>query len=1189
MENFKSFGRTLSVPLLKGFTAITGPNGSGKSNIADAILFVLGPRSNRLIRAGRLTDLIYNGGPHKRGASHLKVALVFDNADRKIPFEDDEVTLTRLVKKSQNEQGYNSYFYVNGRPATQTDFERLLMHANISADGYNIVQQGDVTNIVKMTALERRRLLDDVAGVTRFDSDIDSANKKRGDVEANLDRIKLLLGEITSTLSTLERQREQAMKYRDLKRELETARAKFAHKRKEAQEQELAGARQRIAALETEMAALARREAELKGDLAEAETKLAEVSERLAAVGGEEAKELNEKIRDLQARAETELQKANYFRGEEVPLHRKEQKEKEQDLARQEKLLAKLAKDLAKLADDLEKARAKAAAKDQALEELKERIASSSDAGQGIHRELAKLRKEWDEKSDEIKNVRLAEDRAKDRTERARAQVATLEDAVESTELEVKSVRYELKEFSKETKDVGASAEELTKRHFALKKEEAGLSKESHEIEQLVRKLAAEYHRLKVEQDHSAALRQGGTRAVSAVLEARDTGQLKGVCGTIAELGRATDPKFETALEIAAGGRMQAVVVETDHDAAQAIDFLKRGRLGRATFLPLNKMTASRPAGKPLLTVRQNGALGFAVDLLQHDARFKAAFAYVFRDTIVVDGLDTARRLMGGVRLVTLDGDLIDAGGAMTGGVSAKEAAGPKFGQGMAREYEAAGKKLREANASQDDLVRRLGEVRDELRVVEQGLGEARLSQGSKGTRVTELTTKLKEYETRLTTAKEELEARQKDLAAGGRELATLGERAEGVERDLAALTSRRDELQKALLASTDKKLADELERMRTEVEGLKEAARGLEAQALQREGEKGFVVERIDELKRTIAKLGETLATRERDIAGLTASAGKLKGELDVLLAAEAKVSEQNKELLAEKDEAYARKLRLANDLEKVRDQAGNKQDVLLNTEASIPKAEDTLREVEAELATVTVTVEIPVQEPLDELKSAFRDIERKVAGIGDINMTAIEEYDAQDKRRRELEEKEEHLKAQREELMKLVEEITEKKTTALLEVFTEINENFKHVYANLTRGGIAELKLENEKRPFEGGLVMKAQPEGKKVLSINALSGGEKSLTTLAFIVAIQQYDPSPFYVFDEVDQNLDAVNCELIASLIRESSDRAQFLVISLRKVTLKEADHVYGVTMNKATGISEMVGEVNVKEAPEAVAP
>src|SRR5512136_97432 len=296
LENFKSFARKTRVPLLQGFTAITGPNGAGKSNISDAILFVLGPKSSRVIRAGKLTDLIFNGGKERKPASETKVSLIFDNSDRLIPIDSDKVKLTRVVRVSDNVEGYYSYFYVNDRRSSLGEFDNLLANARISADGYNFVQQGDITRIVEMTNLERRRILDDISGITRFDEDIQNAEKEKLAAEENIARLSIILEELKKQMKQLDNDREGALKYKDLHDRMLCAQASLAVKRKESVDREISSLNEQVITYTADKEKSEAKKQELTKQLEEISTELTAVEAEITERGGEEAKEIKEKI-----------------------------------------------------------------------------------------------------------------------------------------------------------------------------------------------------------------------------------------------------------------------------------------------------------------------------------------------------------------------------------------------------------------------------------------------------------------------------------------------------------------------------------------------------------------------------------------------------------------------------------------------------------------------------------------------------------------------------------------------------------------------------------------------------------------------------------------------------------------------------------------------------------------------------
>src|SRR5436309_229473 len=596
MENFKSFGRKITVPFLQGFTAITGPNGSGKSNIADAILFVLGPKSSKAIRAGKLTDLIWNGGKDKKGADSCQVSLLFDNSDRQIPVEADEVKLTRYVGLSPSvDGGYNSYFYINDRKSSLSEFDSLLAHARISAEGYNLVQQGDVQKIVSMSSIERRRILDNIAGITKFDDDITQAEGKRRETEENLERIRIILDEIDKQIKQLEADRDGALKYKELNGRMSTAKAQLAYKNRELIERQIVGTKEQISKHEADKAKLEAQKAELRTLFDAAVARLNELEQEMADRGGEEAKQLKEKLDGL-------------------------------------------------------------------------------------------------------------------RIERARAT-----DGTETSKEVLKQLRVEAGE--------------------------ANLAKDQAELQTAILSLTRQYAQLKAEADVAENMKRGYTSAVSAILECRETGSIKGIHGTVAQLAH-VEAQYETAIVTAAGARMQGIIVDDDSVAAQCIDYLKKRKIGRATFLPLTKMLVGKPRGKAILVAKE--CLGFAIDLCHFDEKYRDAFFYVFGDTLVVQTLDEARKWMGGVRLVTIEGELIEASGAMIGGDMERSTV--KFGPSVASEMEKIAEKLRDAQAHGETVANRLDALRKEILDLEGDIKESGGRSGAVEVKTSTLEAKRKEF-----------------------------------------------------------------------------------------------------------------------------------------------------------------------------------------------------------------------------------------------------------------------------------------------------------------------------------------------------------------------------------------------------------------------------------------------------------
>src|SRR6266705_720153 len=1155
MENFKSFGRKITVPFLQGFTAITGPNGSGKSNIADAILFVLGPKSSKAIRAGKLTDLIWNGGKDKKGADSCQVSLLFDNSDRQIPVEADEVKLTRYVGLSPSvDGGYNSYFYINDRKSSLSEFDSLLAHARISAEGYNLVQQGDVQKIVSMSSIERRRILDNIAGITKFDDDIAQAEGKRRETEENLERIRIILDEIDKQIKQLEADRDGALKYKELNGRMSTAKAQLAYKNRELIERQIVGTKEQIAKHEADKAKLQSQKAELRTLFEAAVARLNELEQEMAERGGEEAKQLKEKLDGLR------IERARATDGIETSKEVLKQLRLETGEANRDQ--AKIQKETDALAREREKVDARA---------------SKSDAKVlGIQKQIIALNNEIDQIEERVKGIVLEGDRTKEAMSRLEAEITQIEESRKAYQVEHDDADWQLKELRTSTKETGKSLQKLQQEFHEKRAEEAKLAREQAELQTAILSLTRQYAQLKAEADVAENMKRGYTSAVSAILECRETGSIKGIHGTVAQLAH-VETQYETAIVTAAGARMQGIIVDDDSVAAQCIDYLKKRKVGRATFLPLNKMLVGKPRGKAILVAKE--CLGFAIDLCHFDEKYRDAFFYVFGDTLVVQTLDEARKWMGGVRLVTIEGELIEASGAMIGGDMERSTV--KFGPSVASEMEKFAEKLRDAQAHGETVANRLDALRKALLDLEGEIKDSGGRSGAVEVKTSTLEAKRKEFAAKLATADKDFQDRKDRFGEAQTTAVRIEEDLTKFTQALEALKGKRDERKKAVIAATPQQISSRMKELMNRRATLAEELSGLRSKLEAMSTQTTFLEERRTEVGSRLTTLDGQRKDHEKRIDSFQESLGRLETEIRGLEKTEAQMGKKVKDLQDARDTAYKEKTDREADLDKVTHKIDTKEDFLLKLQTELKVQEEQLAEAERVMKEMAVELQEGHLPSLEELKTTIADCEGAINALGPINLRALEDYDAQQARAVELKDEFKRLEGQREELIHLVDELTDKKREGLAKIFTSINENFGRVYAELTEGGEAELALENPEKPFEAGLLLKVKPAHKKALRLEALSGGERSLASMALIFAIQEYDPSPFYLLDEIDQNLDAVNAEKVARMIRRNSSTAQFVQISLRKVSLKEADHLVGVTMTPDS-LSEVIMRVNLAD-------
>jgi chromosome segregation protein len=1176
MENFKSFGHKVSVPFEGGFTAVTGPNGSGKSNISDSILFVLGPRSAKAIRAGKLSDLIFNGGgTGKPPAKFCWVELVFDNSDRMMPIESEEVRLRRLIRMSTQKKGeYNSYFYINDRASSLNEFDALLAHARISAEGYNLVQQGDINRITAMSNLERRRILDDIAGITRFDEDIDSANKKRAQAEENMGRIQLVLEEVKRNINILEKDKDAAAKYKDLQDRLALGRAQLAHLDVEEARDEVDQARRKEEECKEDLEKFSKELAKLKAELASTVKDYDAAEAAIAELGGGASKERRAKLETLTvdiAKADQRAEKAKESLDEARQLRKQlasdlKKMERDLQLAEKQRLEAvserdRLQKELDLSRKELDGWRSNAARTDKDVGDLQRLAALKAKDVQGAQKE----RHEGE----------LELDRLASRLGQGDLLLKELDEKVKSQQLQVADAEFQMGELKNTTSGAKGTLERLQKRLAELRREEKELTEDSVKAEREVTELTRQFGAMRAEAEAQLGIERGYVRSVSDVLSARSKGELKGIRGTVAELAK-VDNKYERALETAAGSRMQAIVVDDDGAAAAAIAHLKKTKSGRAIFLPLNKLRVTRPQGKSLMIAKEPDVVGFAIDLVKYDEKYESAMTYTFGDTLVVKTLDAARRLMGGVRLVTLEGDLIEAVGAMVGGAAVQS--NVKFGTSGASPLDQLRRQLEEATDRSNKLAEAMKTCRQELVRVEDELRQTGGSSGDARSKISTLESTRGAASKILSGIAAERDQRAKALAADLKRKAELEKTLDKFTKDLESLEGEREDAAKKAVKAAPKEVGLKIHSTEKNVSDLATGLAEAKGRADTLETQMGVLREGLSKAKEEAKRLDAKAASAEREIEQAAEQSEGWREDRESLLQVDKSSISKLESAQKKRDDLYKTKTDKAKDAEGLDLKVETTQEVIGKLQDEIRTGDTRLIQAEENLKTLELKVKLPLP-PRDEVQATVTACEKKMQAMGGVNLRALTDFDGEVQRRDAMEGELKDLRGQMDALAQTVEELNKKKKFGLFKVFDAINANFKGIYAELSQGGSAELILENPEEPFQGGLAVRAQPRGKKVLRIESLSGGEKSLTALSLIFSIQQFQPSPFYLLDEVDMFLDAVNAESVARMVKKNSATAQFVMISLRKVTLGHADHLYGVTM-MGKGVSEVIGNVSI---------
>lgn len=1126
IDNFKSFSRKTRIPFFGGYTVISGPNGSGKSNIIDAVLFVLSLSSSRNLRAESMTDFINTTS----GKNTAEVTLEFSDGTR----------IKRKIK--QTPSSVYSYYYLNDKTSSQSEVLEYLAKNGIKPHGYNVVMQGDVGRIMNMSDFERRGIIDSIAGVAEFDEKKDRALQELDQVRAKIEREELLLTEYTRQLEDLAGAREDAVKYVNLTKELEYLQAA----RKSAD----------IKKLESELTVIASSRQDQEALRAQHEESIRmEENERDAR--REEVADLDKKIADKQGPeylkivSGQEEQKANIRVAEDTISRRK--KDKETVLAKMNLLYNEIHKyqnsfnDKNKEAQTLQIDRANLAmeleSQKKVLAKAEELVAKRSKDSKGAQAELVDLMRQLESKKEERSVIVVQRDGIIEKSRVRLSEMDKYNREQESLKEERVSVTEELAGITKQIDDVKAERQIIVKQIAESERQMMLVKKNLDGVRGEISRLTQRQMRLEAEQKASGA----SDRALDAV------SGFDGVFGTISKLGKVLNAEHTVALNIAAGGRLNNVITSDDQVAADCISCLKEERLGRLTFLPLNKLKASQP----LPPVAGNGVIDYAINLLDFDSEYRDAFSLVFGQTVVVTNLDAARRLMGRFRMVTLDGELLEKGGSMTGGSINKNIRG--FGVAAGRESVELAAKIEELRVQESDLVS--ADKRNEG--VCAGLREEKSAKDSEITSLelrasncNRTLKKIDEDEAEAVHLREEIERDSKEradeIAALEQEIGTLTDSIEEINKKVENLRSLLNEEEFNLLTEQLRKaqssVNDAQRRLETKTNELNAVL--LERKHFKQEldgktGERAAAEEQLKEYDADITRANEDISRARDAIESFKEQIKAFTGEIEELSNERARV--QNAA-----DEAQLKIAKLNGEVERCKVQIAAFDEKSASLSASIAEMKGSITEdVECELS-------------LEEIQDKIISTERAIKRLGNVNQQAIEQYDELEKKTAEKTEKTETLSREREAILAKIEGFKQMKHDAFMNSYNAINANFQRIYRMLNDGS-GQLVLDDYEDPFTGGMTFEVSPKGKEVHRLKMMSGGEKSLTTLSFIFAIQQHMPAPFYALDEVDSNLDGLNVERLSQMVREICESSQFVIVSHRKPMIEAADRMMGVTV------------------------
>ena len=1174
VQGFKSFANKIIFQFHNGITAIVGPNGSGKSNVADAVRWVLGEQSAKQLRGASMQDVIFAGTESRKPLGYATVSITLDNGDHRLPVSYDEVTVTRRVYRSGE-----SEYLLNGTQVRLKDINELFYDTGIGKEGYSIIGQGQIEKILSGKPEERRELFDEAAGIVKFKRRKNTAVKKLEAERQNLVRVTDILSELKRQIGPMEKQAEKAREYLKLREELKGQEISLFLGETERIRRELALTEENLSVSENQLE-------NTKADYERARTDYEGLEEEIAGLEKELQEKQEEasggKLKKQQLENQIQLSREQINTARTNEEHLKSRKES-------------AAKEISRCLREKEAEEDRQKKLQEELDQVSDEERAASLGASSLRRELSRLGNGIDEGKNEIIGLlnqrgslkagilrydTMAEQAKVRRAELMREALNLKTEESRQEEL-LDSLKGEEEETNRRISELNSQSEDAS---GSLEKIQGELSGYNQQMEQLQKQYHQEASRLESLKNITERY-DGYGNSIRRVMEQRKN--VPGILGVVADLIK-VGQKYETAIETALGGSIQNIVTDTENTAKRMIGFLKQNRYGRATFLPLNGITLR--GGKIQEGVlKEPGVIGTASSLVKTQAQFESLKEFLLGKTVVAERIDDAVALAGkyrhSLRIVTLEGELLSPGGSMSGG--AFKNSGNLLGR--RREIEELEDQVKKRGVTLEQLKERIdgcrserNRLRDRIVALKDQLQEEFLEQNTIRMKREELEEKKKNafesYE-KVRKENEELERQLADLKESQEKekgsLAQSQEQEERLQEKIAALQKELEEKQKEEkeFQASFEEIHLRLARIRQEKEFSRQnlsriAEDSQRFQKEEKEIEEGILqaaaqiqkkLEEIEAVKEAVQEASEAAEKLEKEILNLQENKEKKAKEQKTFFEKREEISSQMNLLDRECFRLNAQKEKLAEQQDA---QANHMWEEYGLTYGAALEASGGSEETPA------------------VLKKRISELKGMIKSLGNVNVNAIEDF-------KELSERNDFLTAQYEDLqkaeaalMKIIQELDEGMRTQFKEQFERIRTEFDKAFKQLFGGGRGTLELVEEEDILEAGIRIVAQPPGKKLQNMMQLSGGEKSLTAIALLFAIQNLKPSPFCLLDEIEAALDESNVERYANYLHKLTKNTQFIIITHRRGTMTAADRLYGITMQEK-GVSALVS-VNLIE-------
>ncbi len=1168
LQGFKSFANKIKLQFHNGITGVVGPNGSGKSNVSDAIRWVLGEQSAKQLRGGSMQDVIFAGTQQRKAMSYAYVAITLDNSDHALPIDYEEVTVARRLYRSGE-----SEYLINGTAVRMRDIQEMFFDTGIGKEGYSLIGQGQVEKILNGRPEERRELFDEAAGIVKYKHRKNAAVKKLDNEQANLVRVNDILSELERQVGPLKEQSETAKIYLARRDEMKLVDVNLYLIDNDRYEENLKNAQGRLDTARQE-------QDRVNQELSGAKTRYEELDNEITGIDAS-MYETNEEL------SKTRLERQEHASGIDLAKDRIQSlnSSDEELLLRAERLKS----EIAQRQSQIESSRKRKEDLETEISGSTQQQEEAEQSVRGLNAQIAEMTSRIDSGKEQI--IKILNERTGIQTDRQRAstmieQISLRESELNSRELTLKSEERSQNqnkdELDAQRVDARKEAETLQERSDRLSKELEEVHKSFLEGSDRLARVREDYQRESSRFETLRAITErydGYGVSIRRVMEQKD--RVPGILGVVADLIQ-TSKQYELAVETALGGSIQNIVTSDEQTAKRMISFLKENRFGRATFLPLTAMKNSREL-KEKSVLEETGVIGLASDIVTCEDRFRDLARNLLGRTVIVENIDRAveiaRRYRYSLRLVTLDGELLSPGGSMTGGAFKNNS----NLLGRRREIEDAKKKLARMKKQLDELNEKVEEdhtrrnrLRDEIAAVSGLLQKNEFDLSSLDQKMQDLSGRMENTRT----AREQIAAEREKIAQDRKKLegeqASSGEnllRSDASEKEqnerIAQLQSQLEELNEKLSAAEEN-----LSRIRVRMAGygqernfISQNLNRLEEEVGSRTREGEGITERIESNR--IER--EEKQVRVEELTSLIAQTKQKEEELGERLIS---LNDQKEEKMTARKTFFDRREELSEEISRLDRETFRLEEQLKKLEESREKSTEYLWE-EYELTPVQCR-EMRREDlgSMTVLKKRLSELRREIKSLGNVNVNAIEQY-------KEVSERYEFLTAQHEDLVKsaadlqkIIDQLDEGMRTQFREQFERMRIEFDQTFRELFGGGKGTLELVEDEDILDAGIRVIAQPPGKKLQNMMQLSGGEKSLTAIALLFAIQNLKPSPFCLLDEIESALDEANVDRFAKYLHKLTKHTQFIIITHRRGSMSSCDRLYGITMQEK-GISALV--------------